>query len=636
MRFDRNAFDETLSRARARLLSSRAPAGHWEGELSSSALSTAAAVFALATVDAPAHEVLIRGGLKWLAEHRNPDGGWGDTVISKSNLPTTVLCWSAFSSAGYPADHDRDTLAAAEAWVLRHVGARPSRGSGSKAASADGLLEPESLAQAVVDGYGQDRTFSAPILTMCALAGTLGGGRRGWRWVPPLPFELAAFPRRWLKWLRLPAVSYALPALIAVGQARYHHCPPRNPFTRLLRRLARPGTLRTLEHIQPAGGGFLEAAPLTAFVVMSLAACGRRDHPVIARGVEFLVRSVRADGSWPIDTNLATWVTTLSVNALGAGCDCQEHLSRTERETIRRWLLGQQHRQEHPYTRAAPGGWAWTDLPGGVPDADDTAGSLLALRNLGPVDGAAVEAATAGVQWLLRLQNRDGGIPTFCRGWKALPFDRSSPDLTAHALRGLLAWLADAPPPMRRRMQRAIGRAVAYLRASQRLDGSWLPLWFGNQSAPAQENPTYGTARVLIALQDLAADRRWPGVGLMIVAAAEWLLAAQSGDGGWGGARSVPPSVEETALAVDALAAVLACPPAAQEVSSDTLESAVAAGVSWLIEHTRKGERIEPAPIGLYFAKLWYFERLYPLIFAVSALERVRKLLGLKPAPDSP
>jgi hypothetical protein len=36
---------------------------------------------------------------------------------------------------------------------------------------------------------------------------------------------------------------------------------------------------------------------------------------------------------------------------------------------------------------------------------------------------------------------------------------------------------------------------------------------------------------------------------------------------------------------------------------------------------------LDPAPIGFYFAKLWYFERLYPLIFAVSCLRRaVRRL----------
>ena len=31
-----------------------------------------------------------------------------------------------------------------------------------------------------------------------------------------------------------------------------------------------------------------------------------------------------------------------------------------------------------------------------------------------------------------------------------------------------------------------------------------------------------------------------------------------------------------------------------------------------------------PAPIGLYFAKLWYYEKLYPLIFAAGGLARQR------------
>ena len=34
----------------------------------------------------------------------------------------------------------------------------------------------------------------------------------------------------------------------------------------------------------------------------------------------------------------------------------------------------------------------------------------------------------------------------------------------------------------------------------------------------------------------------------------------------------------------------------------------------------------DPTPIGFYFAKLWYFEKLYPIIFAVAALGRARRL----------
>jgi squalene-hopene/tetraprenyl-beta-curcumene cyclase len=58
----------------------------------------------------------------------------------------------------------------------------------------------------------------------------------------------------------------------------------------------------------------------------------------------------------------------------------------------------------------------------------------------------------------LGLQNRDGGIPTFCRGWGA--FDRSSPDITAHALRARAAWRNDLPPAMSRRVDRAAARAL--------------------------------------------------------------------------------------------------------------------------------------------------------------------------------
>src|SRR5581483_7501654 len=175
---------------------------------------------------------------------------------------------------------------------------------------------------------------------------------------------------------------------------------------RLVRNSLVPGTRRLLREIQPSTGGFLEATPLTSFVVLSLAAAGMKGDAVVSEGVRFLRASMRPDGSWPIDTNLATWVTTLSVNALAA-MPVEEHpLDDRGRRSIRDWLLAQQYREEHPYTHAAPGGWAWTPLAGGVPDADDTAGALLALRHLGTIDAESRDAARRGVRWLLQLQNR--------------------------------------------------------------------------------------------------------------------------------------------------------------------------------------------------------------------------------------
>jgi len=593
-----NAFDETRANLRRGLLDARTPAGYWEGELSSSALSTATALFALALCDRHRnehrYEPLVRGGVQWLLAHQNEDGGWGDTTRSISNISTTALCWAALSVAGPEAS---TAVARAEEWLK----------------GAAGSLEPYPLALAITARYGKDRTFSVPILTMCALAGRLGAGPEAWLHVKQLPFELAACPHQWFKFLQLPVVSYALPALIAIGQVRHAQLPSTNPVARKVRHATRRRTLAVLQEIQPEGGGFLEAAPLTSFVTMSLIAAGLVDHPVVARGVEFLVRSARPDGSWPIDTNLAIWVTTLAVNALAAGGELSLVLPLQDRERIRTWLLDQQYEQEHPYTHAAPGGWAWTDLPGGVPDADDTPGALLALKNLDPgnADGAdSVEAAAAGVRWLVDLQNDEGGIPTFCRGWGSLPFDRSGPDLTAHTILAWLAWQPELPPKLAQSASAGIDNALTYLRRAQSASGAWAPLWFGNQHAPDDVNLTYGTARVLPALQatgrrDWVAARRQAAVG--------WLLDAQNEDGGWGGNAGVPSSIEETAVAVYALAG---------EDGEGSVAAAIDRGLGWLIERTEAGRTLEPAPIGFYFARLWYYERLYPLVFATAAFER--------------
>ena len=621
-------------KARSRLISLRRDGGYWTGELASSALSTATATVALLLVDPARHAALAGGGLRWLLDHQNKDGGWGDTDRSLSNISTTMLARAALT-LGMKVSADRHASAEASQMFSTERAEMSLRRAETYLEGVCGGREPETLARAIRERYGEDRTFSVPILSCCALAGLTS-----WDEVPALPFELACFPASLYRRLNLPVVSYALPALIGLGLLINTKRPPRCPVTRMLRRAATPGALRKLQSIQPENGGFLEATPLVSFVTMSLAGAGRATHPVARKGVGFLLSAVRPDGSWPIDTNLSTWVTTLSVNALygdearrEGGAD-----ELSELEELRRWLLEQQYRTTHPFTSAAPGGWGWTPLPGAVPDADDTAGALLALRRLG-VTPRSRESALAGLRWLLDLQNRDGGWPTFCRGWGYLPFDRSSADITAHTLRALHAWSAEfaaAPPPRRasehgaseapfdnakervafsRRLQSATLKGLRFLETVQREDGSWLPLWFGNQHAPDDENPTYGTARVLAAFRDLGmqdspAARR----------ALRWLIDAQHESGGWGGARGTPPGIEESALALEAL---MAC---AGDAADGATSEAIARGLDWLVERVDDGSYLEASPIGFYFAKLWYYEKLYPLIFTAGALERALRL----------
>lgn len=73
----------------------------------------------------------------------------------------------------------------------------------------------------------------------------------------------------------------------------------------------------------------------------------------------------------------------------------------------------------------------------------------------------------------------------------------------------------------------------------------------------------------------------------------------------------MPETVEETALAVKALAGLPEPPMALNR------------GRLRLVELVEAGQWRQAAPIGLYFARLWYFEKLYPLIFAASALGRL-------------
>src|SRR6185369_6396726 len=87
-------------------------------------------------------------------------------------------------------------------------------------------------------------------------------------------------------------------------------------------------------------------------------------------------------------------------------------------------------------------------------------------------------------------------------------------------------------------------------------------------------------------------------------------------------------SIEETALAIEALLA--AVPPNPESQTPSPAAQAATRGLSWLLDRVESGHHRQPAPIGFYFAKLWYYERLYPLIFTVAALGRARRQF----APD--
>lgn len=647
---DQQLIDAWLA-AREELLAERNPQGYWIGKLSSSPLATATAISALTVAERHSTQLsclqrdqadqeaserwniayrtdlseLICQSVRWLAQQQNEDGGWGDTDRSGSNLATTMLVLSAFRMTGVPGKY-ADLEPRAERYI---------RAQGGVA----GLKKR----------YGRDKSFVTPVLANCALAGVVP-----WSRVSALPFERTLAPPSWRRWLHLPVVSHALPALVAVGLAKHHHKPSANPLSRWLRSMVTEKCLALISKMQPDSGGFLEATPLTSFVVMALASTGRSDHAIVRRGVEFLLASVRSDGSWSQGADLAVRNTTHAVNALEQGEDTTASATPGAAPSPQPvtpltidWLLACQQTETHPFTAADAGGWGWTNLSGGIPNAHDTAAALLALH--GSWQGAKAtqqariaQAVSGGVRWLLDLQNRDGGWPTFTRGWGNLASDRSGCDLTAGALRALHTWrntrgwwTASAAHPQHsaalasanldRRIDAAIAAGLQFLRDQQTEEGSWIPLWFGNERRPGERNPIFGTACVLQALAEVEGTTGESGGSSSTRAGLEWLVRQQHKEGAWGAdpkAKLPLPSVEETAVAVESLLPWIAQhPPAARAVDR---------GVKWLAEAVTRGLLDEASPVGLSFAKHWYYERLYPKSFAVSALgAAVRRRVAL-------
>ena len=127
---------------------------------------------------------------------------------------------------------------------------------------------------------------------------------------------------------------------------------------------------------------------------------------------------------------------------------------------------------------------------------------------------------------------------------------------------------------------------------------------------PTTRTRLYGTANVVIALRDLR-NRGHAEVEPMLRARTALAGRAHRTTTTAGAAcAALRRRWKKPALAVEALAGT-------EHVG------ATDRGAAWLVERVESDTWREPAPIGFYFAKLWYYERLYPQIFAVGALGKV-------------
>jgi squalene-hopene/tetraprenyl-beta-curcumene cyclase len=176
---------------------------------------------------------------------------------------------------------------------------------------------------------------------------------------------------------------------------------------------------------------------------------------------------------------------------------------------------------------AEPGGWVFEFRNDFYPDVDDTAFVLMALQRVKYPDLVRMEAAVRrGIQWLLSMQNRDGGWAAFDRDNDKnflcnIPFadhnamiDPSTADVTARVLEclGRFGWTAEHP---------AIQRALKFLLKDQCEDGSWFGRWGVNY--------VYGTSGVLRSLETVSLTAKE-----YCQRAVSWLRSVQKLDGSFG------------------------------------------------------------------------------------------------------
>ena len=278
--------------------------------------------------------------------------------------------------------------------------------------------------------------------------------------------------------------------------------------------------------------------------------------------------------------------------------------------------------EERPNVR--PGGWAFQYNNAYYPDLDDTAVVVMALdRARGRVtpDAQYDDAIARGREWVDGLQSKNGGWGAFDADkvyyyLNNIPFadhgallDPPTSDVSARCI-GMLAQLGE--PLDSPRMKAALN----YMEKVQEKDGSWFGRWGVNY--------IYGTWSALAGLNAASVDPDAP----IMRRAADWLIAIQNADGGWGedcdsyrldykGYTAAPSTASQTAWALLGLMAAGAVE-----------HPAVARGIRYL-ETTQSGDGLWPQEhyTGGGFPRVFYLRyHGYPKFFPLWAAARYRNL----------
>lgn len=385
-----------------------------------------------------------------------------------------------------------------------------------------------------------------------------------------------------------------------------------------------------LEHLERSDGLGAIFPPMV-YIQVALRCRGYPDdHPVLVKARkdldDFMIHDKTRDEIRIQPCFSPVWDTGIAAYALtDAGLDsshealgrCAQWLVSKECRVAGDWVANAKHNVE-------PSGWYFEYHNPFYPDVDDTAMVAMALYRAGGSDADA--AAQRGLNWLLALQNDDGGWAAFDRDahnrplLEHVPFadhnaiqDPSCPDITGRVLESL-GWRGyprDHP---------AVAEALAYLQRTQHPDGPWFGRWGVNY--------IYGTWQVVCGLRNVGVDMDEPWVQR----AGAWLKAHQHEDGAFGEspdtyiddtlAGTGPATASQTAWGAMAMMAIFG-----------PEDEAVQRAVAWLCDTQlaqddpesgdRAGTWREDWFTGTGFPRVFYLRyHLYRLYFPVMGLGR--------------
>ncbi|KIY23586.1 squalene--hopene cyclase [Mesobacillus subterraneus] len=370
-------------------------------------------------------------------------------------------------------------------------------------------------------------------------------------------------------------------------------------------------------------GTYLNYFSTTTLMIFALLARGYHStHPVITRAVQGLkAMTTRMDDKLHCQYTTATvWNTTLISYVL------QESgfaYSSSPVQKANQYILSRQQLKYGDWaiheSTVLPGGWGFADLNTFHPDIDDTTAALRAIRTLATEQVDYRQAWDRGVNWLISMQNKDGGWAAFeknvdkkvlnlfpVEGGQDLLIDPSTVDLTGRTLEffGNFTNL-DFHQPM-------IKAGVRWLLQQQQTDGSWLGRWGVY---------IYGTWAAVTGMIAVGISPKHPAIQKALT----WLRKIQNPDGGWGEScnsdiqnQYVPlgdSTRTHTAWALDTLIS-----------AATTVTSEMENGVAFLVDRKEK-DWTSTYPKGRGMAGSFYINyHCYEYVFPLLALAHYQKL----------